>query len=217
MEIDAWMAWAEQAPVGWGLTALGASAGIEYVFPPFPGDTITVLGAVLTAHASWPVIGVFTAVMLGSMAGAALNVVAGRWLASSERDTFLHRWLRRPAVAERIQAVLGKFERHGAAYIMLNRFLPAFRSILFLAAGMARLPVGRVLLYAAVSSALWNVLLMGAGYAVGFHLDALLGIVRTYSVIVLSTIIGLVTLLVGRKMWQKRSSQDRFPPGDDVS
>ena len=44
-----------------GLSVLFVSALIEYVFPPFPGDTVTLFGAFLAAHQGWSVPLVFTA------------------------------------------------------------------------------------------------------------------------------------------------------------
>src|SRR5262245_60083821 len=58
----------QQNSVG-GLAALAGSAMIEYVFPPFPGDFVTVLGAVLVTGYGWSFPLVLGAVMLGSVAG----------------------------------------------------------------------------------------------------------------------------------------------------
>ena len=56
-----------------GAVVLFITALIEYVFPPFPGDTVTLFGAFLAANGSWSVPLVFTAVTLGSASGSALN------------------------------------------------------------------------------------------------------------------------------------------------
>src|SRR5512142_1846245 len=53
----------------------------EYVFPPFPGDLLVLLGAWYAVQGviSWPL--AFTAVTAGAVAGAALDYGVGRWLA----------------------------------------------------------------------------------------------------------------------------------------
>ena len=61
----------------WGLLVLAASAFVEYVFPPFPGDTITLFGAVLITAYSWNFAAVYGAVMVGSVAGSMLAFAAG--------------------------------------------------------------------------------------------------------------------------------------------
>src|SRR5699024_9356965 len=133
------------------------SAMIEYIIPPFPGDTVTVVGAVLIPAAGWPWWGVFAAVVVGSLAGASFNWWLGDWVSrTGDKKTWIHRFLQREAVRPRVDALLERFERHGSIYIVLNRFIPAFRAFFFLAAGMARLKLWKVLLFAALSAAMWN-------------------------------------------------------------
>ena len=150
--------------------------------PPFPGDTVTVAGAVLIPLAGWPWLAVFAATIGGSLAGAAFDWWVGRWIEGHERrDTWLHRWLDREKVKRRVEKLKERFRRHGSLYILLNRFLPAFRSLFFVTAGMAGLKLWKVLTFAALSAAAWNGLLLAAGYAVGHNLERLSGWLDTYS------------------------------------
>ena len=201
--VTEWIEWLVGIPVWAGVGFLGLSAGIEYVFPPFPGDTVTIAGAVLTAQAGWPWWAVFGALTLGSVVGAWVNLGVGRWLARDDGDTWLHRWLARPHVAERRANLEERFRRHGSAYITLNRFLPAFRALFFVTAGMAGLPTARVLGFAALSAALWNGALMCAGAAVGYNLDALVGLAKQYSVVVWGAL-GVVALVWAVRWWRGR-------------
>ncbi|MFB6372631.1 MAG: DedA family protein, partial [Bradymonadaceae bacterium] len=154
--------------VWWGLMILALSAIIEYVVPPFPGDSITLVGAVLIPRAGWPVWGVFGAVMVGTVVGASFDWWVGRWLSSNDDgDTWLHRWIRRDRVADRVDQLRGQFEKWGSVYLMLNRFVPAFRAVFFVAAGLAELDWWKVVLFGGLSAALWNGAILGVGYAVG--------------------------------------------------
>lgn len=190
--------------IWWGLLVLTASAMIEYVFPPFPGDTVTIAGAVLIPTASWPWYGVFAAVMSGSMLGSAFNWWIGDWIARHEgQDTWIHRFMQRESVAPKIDKLKGQFEQYGTIYIAANRFLPAFRSLFFVSAGLARLALPKVLFYAALSAGVWNAGLLGVGYLVGYNIDELVRIVRQYTNVVW-VILGLLVFgwfvlkLVGR-------------------
>ncbi|HUQ03450.1 MAG TPA: hypothetical protein VM261_13205, partial [Kofleriaceae bacterium] len=104
----------EDSLLGW--LALAGSAVIEYVFPPFPGDLVTVLAASLVVAAAWSWYGVLSALMLGSVVGAALTFELGV------------RWARRRAARGHTSAALdrlvARFHKHGAAYLVLNRFVP---------------------------------------------------------------------------------------------
>jgi membrane protein DedA with SNARE-associated domain len=166
----------------WGLLLLMLSAMIEYIVPPFPGDTITIVGAVLIPTAGWPFLAVFSAVTLGSVIGAAIDWWVGDWLArNKDKNTWAHRLLDRERIRPKVDKVIRQFERHGPIYIAINRFVPAFRAVFFLAAGLARLVLWKVLFFAAISAALWNAAMMGLGYLVGYNIDQLAFWIQRYT------------------------------------
>ncbi len=183
----------------WGLLMLTVAAMVEYIFPPIPGDSVILAGAILIPTADWPWWAVFAAVMLGSMLGA-----AGDWwfgtLVANRRDEGPGQWLSRPKVKKRLDEIVEKFEKHGAKFLALNRFLPAFRALFFVAAGIARLPLREVLLWAAVSAAAWNALLLGVGWLVGYNLEALVRFVEQYTYAVLGGL-ALVAIVWSIYRW----------------
>lgn len=199
--------------VWWGLLLLAVSATVEYVLPPFPGDTVTLAGAVLIPQAGWPVWGVFGAVMAGTALGAAVDWRVGWWLIDHQgKDTWLHRWLDRPSVRPRVDTLIEQFERHGTVYIALNRFVPAFRALFFVAAGMARIDLFRTLLWGGLGAALWNAAILAAGYTVGYNLQELALLLDQYSR-VFWIVVGLVVLAwVSWKAWGLLKG----PSSDDV-
>ncbi len=179
--------------VWWGLCVVMFSSAVEYLFPPFPGDSVTLVASVLISAANWPWYGVFGAVMLGSLGGCAINWWVGHWIgANPDRDTMLHRWLRKPKVAERLEAIKSQFSRRGPWFIGANRFIPAFRSLFFVAAGISGLRLSVVLFWAAVSAALWNAAILAVGSAVGYNLEVLVGLLEDYtSAVYAIALIGL--------------------------
>lgn len=173
--------WAEEVGWVWGSIYLFLGSLVEYVFPPFPGDTITVVGAAFIPTAGWPWAAVWFATISGSVVGASLNWRLGVWIASSpEKETWFHRWVRRPRVASKISRVVSAFEARGPIFLAVNRFVPAFRAVFFIAAGMANISLGRTVFWAAVSSALWGAALMVVGSAIGFQIDRLALFVSRY-------------------------------------
>jgi len=189
-----------------GVVLFGSSL-IEYVFPPFPGDTVTLAGAVLvTAYgASAPL--VLAAVLLGSVAGAALDYAFGVLLVRSRWPLAQrHPWVRR--ARDRAEAASRAFARHGEAVLLVNRFLPGVRAFLFVAAGIARMRFARVLAYATLSSLLWNLLLLAAGMAVGSRLEDLERLFRTYQAVVWA-ILGVVGLWFAVRLVRRRRARAR--------
>jgi len=194
-----------------GVALLSASAMVEYVFPPFPGDTITLFGAVLITAYGWSFAAVFSAVMLGSVAGAMADYYFGHRLRlrSLRRRRHLAPEQRRAA----IDGLVEKFERHGAVYLVLNRFVPGIRALFFVAAGMAGMKPLPVLCYSAISAAVWNLLLIAAGSLLGANMDQLASWVRHYN-LVAGGIVGLVILLfVSRALVaRRRRRREQEPP-----
>jgi membrane protein DedA with SNARE-associated domain len=181
-----------------GLSVLAGSAAIEYVFPPFPGDLVTILGAVLVTGYGWSFFAVLGAVMLGSVLGA---------YAAFEIGVI---WARRRAANPlakphpRLDAVVARFKRHGSAYVVINRFVPGIRGLIFVAAGLADLPRRSVLFYAALSALLWNLALMGLGVALGANLDALRTWVERYTIAAWIALV-VVAIVIVVAMRRKRT------------
>ena len=190
-------------PVWWGLVILALSATIEYILPPFPGDSVTLVGAVLIPRVGWPVWGVFAAVMVGTTIGATVDWALGMWLTSNEhRDTWLHRWFERDRVQQRVEKLTERFDKWGSVYLLLNRFVPAFRALFFVAAGLARLDWWKVMLFGSLSAALWNGAILGVGYTVGYKLDELAAVISSYSQIFMIALIVVATLWLAKTIYQ---------------
>ncbi len=190
-----------------GLLVLAASAMIEYVFPPFPGDTITLFGAVLITAYEWSFTAVFSAVLAGSVAGAMLAFYGGRYLARRGRP--------RPDSkrGKAIARLVAKFHRRGPAYLVLNRFLPGLRALFFVAAGMAQMRALSVAVYAAISAALWNLGLIGIGALLGANLETLKRWVARYTMVVWIAL-GAAAIIylgvgVGRRWRARRAAKHR--------
>lgn len=184
---DSWIR--ELGPFGY--LFLGLAAMLEYVFPPFPGDTITLLGGVYAVRGErpWPL--VLLSVTLGSVLGAAINYRFGQFIAD--------RLERRPD--ERLPLGLSHESMHrlqqkmvdrGAFLLVINRFLPSLRALIFVAAGASAMPLGKVLSLGALSALAWNLLMLGIGIALGGNIERLSSLFATYQKVAL----GLVGVAV---------------------
>ncbi len=189
----------EDSLLGW--FALAGSATIEYVFPPFPGDVVTVLAASLVIAAAWSWYGVLTALMLGSVVGCALTFELGvRW--AKRRDERGHK-------SRQLDRLVAGFRKHGAVYLVLNRFVPGVRSAFFVAAGLAGMSRRAVYLYGALSALLWNLLLFAAGAALGANYARLERLVTTYTTVALFTLGVVVVVWFGVGWLRKRRGRHR--------
>lgn len=186
-------------PLGFVLLAL--SAMVEYIFPPFPGDTVTLFGAFLITRHDWSLPGVFLSVMLGSGVGSMADFYLGSWLRERYRQGKV---LKSPRTRRAVDRVLAGFARHGELYVVINRFLPAVRAVFFLAAGMARLRAWRVLLFSLASAAAWNTLIISVGYSMGANWQRIRALFQTYSVIAWSAVAAVALFFTVRWLLRRR-------------
>lgn len=171
------------------LAIMGGAATIEYVFPPFPGDAVALVGAFLASAGGGGAIPILLVTLVGTAIGAMADFYIGRWVHEKEEQGKVS-----PRARKAIDGLVEKFQRHGEAYLVINRFLPGIRAFFFVAAGMAGMRPGRVLFFSLISGFLWNLLLVGVGLAAGRNLDRLKTIVSVYQ----NVIVGLfVVVLVG--------------------
>ncbi len=156
-----------------------AGSLLEYVIPPIPGDLWTAAGAILIARGQ-KFLTVFLGVNLGSAAGFLIDYLFGFWLARPGRGfrRWGPRWERMGLALDRIAR---GFERHTAMYLAVNRFLPGIRALFFVAAGFARVPIWKVLVFGLASSVAWNLILIGAGFSVGLNFERLTAWMATYT------------------------------------
>ena len=168
------------------------------MFPPFPGDTIILIGAVLITGYGWNWIGISLAVLLGSLMG----VMFDYWLGLR-----LGRRPRRPGREKRhaaLDRVMARFERHRRLYLIINRFLPGIRPLFFVAAGLSRMSVREVLLYGGLSVVLYNGALVAAGAALGANLPALQTWVHRYTTLTWAVLLGAAAAYGLWRLWQWR-------------
>lgn len=177
------------------LAVLAGSAAVEFVFPPFPGDTVTLLGGILVGAYQWNLALVFSSLMLGSIIGGYVAFRIGKG------------WQRRrvQAIAEdkgRLARLVRQFDKHGSWFLLLNRFLPGIRPLFFVAAGLAGMGTRRVLVLSGISAALWNALIMVAGIAMGHNLDRLEEWRTTYTAVVSLLLVVILVFFVVKRLRQ---------------
>lgn len=176
------------------------AAFTEYVFPPFPGDLLVVLGAWYATHGqlSWPV--TFAAVTLGAVLGAAVDWQVGRWLGARIGERADAGRLDRQRV-ERFEAA---YRRWGGLLLVANRFLPGIRAFFFLAAGASGIPLWEVLLYGGISAALWNGLLLAAGAYLVRNQGELVDLVGRYNAAVMGLLLMAMLLAGALWLWRRK-------------
>ena len=173
---------------------LFVSAFVENIFPPIPGDTVTLFGAYLVGRGELGIVPVFAVTVAGSFTGFMaiyyLGLKKGRALLRGKRSTL--------GSVHRLEKVENLFKKHGPKLVLANRFLSGVRSLVALAAGIGNMPPGKVSFYSLVSISIWNGLIIYAGLTVGANWPEVKRIVGMYSRCILILSLGFIAILLIR-------------------
>ncbi|RDE06691.1 DedA family protein [Sphingomonas aracearum] len=137
---------------------------VENVFPPIPSEVIMGLAGMGVSRGSfalWPVLLVGTA---GTLAGNYFWYEVGRRLGYQGLKPWVERWGRWLTVEwQDVEKIIRFFHDRGGWVVFVFRFLPTFRTMVSLPAGMARMPHWRFSLATFGGSLIWNGALLWAG------------------------------------------------------
>lgn len=140
---------------------------IESSFIPFPSE-IVVPPAAWMAGASdeFNIFGIILAATIGADLGALVNYYLARVLGRPLVYRFVNSRFGHLCLLDepKMQRAEAYFDRHGAVSTFVGRLVPAVRQLISIPAGIARMSLGRFLLYTTLGAGIWNSVLAGIGY-----------------------------------------------------
>ena len=169
MQSSPFIAWCLEHLNYWVITLLMA---IESSFIPFPSEVVVPPAAYKAATTGE--LNVFLVVLcasVGACIGALVNYFLARYLGRPLVYRFAesrigHMCLIDPEKVERAERY---FDEHGAVGTFFGRLVPAVRQLISIPAGLARMSLGRFLLYTTLGASLWNSILAGMGWYIGHY------------------------------------------------
>ena len=169
MQSIPFIAWCLEHLNYWVITLLMA---IESSFIPFPSEVVVPPAAYVAATTGE--LNVFLVVLcatLGAIIGALINYGLARYLGRPLVYRFAesrigHMCLIDTAKVERAERY---FDEHGAVGTFFGRLVPAVRQLISIPAGLARMSLGRFVLYTTLGAGLWNSILAGMGWYIGHY------------------------------------------------
>jgi membrane protein DedA with SNARE-associated domain len=181
----------------YGYPAVFAAIFMEGAGIPGPGETLLIAAAIDAVQGSLNIILVLLLALVGAVLGNSLGYLIGR--AGGRR--LLHRL---PISEERLGRVEALFERYGAAFIVVARFVDGPRQLNRIMAGMLEMPWWSFSLWNLCGALLW-VGVWGLGvYALDRDLDPLLALVRRFEPLAIA--LTAAALLAGLVyVWRRRS------------
>lgn len=183
---------------------------IENVFPPIPSEVILLFGGFMTTYTKLSIFGMIVASTLGSLFGAIILYYIGKIFNKDRLKKLISGKLGkilRLKVSD-IDNADSWFDNKGNKTVFFCRFIPLVRSLISIPAGMSEMPMVKFLLYTLFGSLIWNTVLVIVGSVVGENWTKIVGILDTYShivVIILSIIFVVVVYFFYRNRSNKKS------------
>jgi len=157
--------------IAWGgYVGIFLLMALENIVPPVPSEVIMGLGGMAVARGDMSLVPLVAWGTAGSVAGNYFWYWLGRHIGYARFRPFIERhgrWLTLEwRDVERLHAF---FLKRGQWVVFVFRFMPTFRTVVSLPAGMTGMPLWKFLVWTAAGTAIWNVVLTYAGIAFGAH------------------------------------------------
>ncbi|OLT51731.1 DedA family protein [Cellulosimicrobium sp. CUA-896] len=190
-----------------GVVGAAVAIALENLFPPLPSELILPLAGFTASQGSFGVVEAIVWTTAGSLVGAlalyAVGAVVGR-----DRT----RWLaeRIPLVdVEDVDRTERFFERHGSAAVFFGRFIPVFRSLISIPAGIERMPLWKFSALTTAGSAIWNTIFVVAGYLLGENWHVVEDYAGIFQTVVIVAVVGAIAWFVVSRVWRAVHDDDR--------
>lgn len=140
---------------------------IESSFIPFPSEAVVppaAWKAAVTGEMNVFLVVVFATV--GALIGAFINYYLAVWLGRPIVYKFANSRIGHMCLIDeaKVQNAEKYFDKHGAVSTFIGRLVPAVRQLISIPAGLARMGLGRFVLYTSLGAGVWNAILAALGY-----------------------------------------------------
>ena len=192
-----------------GYVGIACLVALENLIPPIPSEVILPISGFSVAQGKLGFVGVLLAATIGSVLGALMLYFIGQRVGELRLRRFIERYSWIPFIdAGDIDRAHGWFDRHGGAAVFFGRLIPVVRSGISLPAGFTGMALPLFVLYTTIGSAIWNGLLIGAGWWLGERWEE----ASRYTNFFEYAIIALLVVLIGRFIWRRwRGGRDESP------
>lgn len=194
--------------------APGAAVAIaaENLFPPIPSEIILPLAGFAAAQGSFSIAEAIIWTTIGSVVGALVLYSLGRLLG---HDRLSRIAAKMPLVrASDIDKTTAWFARHGWKTVLFGRFLPIFRSLISIPAGIEKMPVPLFLGLTAVGSAIWNTIFIMVGVTLGMNYHTIEPYMDSLQWVVIGAVVLAIGLWVAKRMLLNRAEGKHLLHGE---
>jgi membrane protein DedA with SNARE-associated domain len=167
MESIPFIAWCLENLNYWVIILLMA---IESSFIPFPSEVVVPPAAYMAATTgNQNIYLIILSATIGACIGALVNYYLALYLGRPLIYRFVNSRFGHICLLnqKKVEYAEQYFDKHGAIGTFVGRLVPAVRQLISIPAGLARMNIGRFLLYTTLGAGIWNVILAVMGWYIG--------------------------------------------------
>jgi len=182
---------------GMGYLGITAAMFLESSFFPFPSELVLPPAGYLASQGKMELWIVVVLGIVGSLLGALFNY----WISLRLGRPLILRFGRYVGLSARAyDRAEEAFRRHGEISTFVGRLIPGLRQYISLPAGLARMPIGRFVLFTGLGAGIWASILSLLGYIIGNNQEL---ITSSLHKITIYTGGGIVLLVIAYVLWYR--------------
>ena len=202
--------WATEVVYSFGYIGVFVLTTLANLHLPLPSELFLPLAGFLVGQGRFSFALVLAASTAGGVIAALVHYFPGLWI-GDERLRQLFRRIEKYKLlsVSDLDRASKAFERHGGKAIVLGHLIPGVGALISLPAGIKRMPLLReFMVYTIVGSALWNIIFIGLGWALGANWALVERYAATIKYVVLVAVV-LGTLWFLWRRWKELRSAAR--------
>jgi membrane protein DedA with SNARE-associated domain len=185
----------------YGILAVFVLMTLESVCIPIPSEAVMPPAGYLAYTHQLSFVGVVVASTVANVLGGLIAYYIGK----TGGRAFILRYGRYVLLSERhLARAESWFAKRGEITVFIGRLLPGIRTFVSLPAGVAKMPLGKFIVYSALGSLPWNFALTLAGFELGKHWENVSAVLKPFTYFA-----GAVLVLSVLWFWFGRRSNQR--------
>jgi len=207
--LESFVSWLLNLFRGMGYPGIIALMAVESSILPLPSELVMPPAGYLAAKGEMSLAVAVVCGVLGSVLGALANYGLARWLGRA----FFLRLGKYVLITEKgLDRSERYFAAHGEISTFLGRMLPVVRHLISIPAGIARMRLGRFVVFTGLGALVWCSILTGIGWFIGSREDVILEVLNREAqryagraILLLLPILAVIT--AGYIWWHRRRTR----------
>ena len=197
-----------------GYVGVMLAMAIESAMVPLPSELVLPYAGFLVSdpsaiepltRAHWDFWIVVIVATLGNTLGSIVGYYIGAWGGRPFLERYGRYLLIRPHELELADHF---FQKYGPATAFFSRLMPIVRTFISFPAGVARMPIGKFIVYSTLGALPWSILLVWAGQQLGANWVDIREMLQPYDLLIavlgVLVVVGFIWWRLGMPGWRRR-------------